>query len=274
MPFSVPFYVHPTAAITAGLSVVGNQTIEVNDDDLAMLQPLERLELATALHLKQRIGESPYALDAKYETKGRDLEAAAPTIEELQRLLANRVLERKRFDDFYAAMMVEETKRMEAERAADLRRQEEEAVRKHEAERVAVAQRRTLEKWIVEYGDDNQKARHKEGLLPEEEVLVAVTEHVFDDLEANERYSSIKIEEVCRCECADDVKFVKGPGPLSAKEYEHLTELRSEMPKGTAVEIVRHEGKCPSCDCEAVVRCSADLTLAWHGFTLKRRYLL
>lgn len=200
-------------------------------------------ESLTALTQPERVALAVAFATGVHLGTDTDPEATEPTIAEVRRILAFRL-------------------------SAQSRQHEEARLRKA-----------SLDKWIKDHGDDNQKERHREGLLPEEEALEAMRESFFDPLENNERYSAIRKTEACDCGCYEDVVFdnraAAGTAPgLTATQFEKLKEIRELAPKGAAIETRMHIAKCDECDCAPVHRPSARVTLVWQGWTLTREYLL
>ncbi len=164
---------------------------------------------------------------------------------------------------------VPEVKKVLAARiAARQKRQEEGRVR-----------RAGLARWVKEHGDDSQKERLKEGLLPEDEVLESMRDQVFDLTDTYERYTPIEKDEACKCGCYESVEFTNTlaantPPGLSGDEYARLKEVRESAPKGCIVVARMHKAKCPECACPGVTKPSAHATIEAHGWVLTREYAL
>lgn len=255
-------YVDPTAAILAGNIVTGDQVVQITMDDLKRLTEGQRAELATAF----RDGD----LGQGFREKGVSLEdrpAVAPTVEEVFLLLdhriAQRTLHRQRAEEVRAA-----------EEAAQKTAEEKKIVEKQEAERQAYQRILRLQDWVKANGDDSQKARLREGLLPEEEILESLTEAVFDALDSHERYTPMKVDDVCECSCAPEVQFSIVPSTgFTDQQYKTLLSIREDAPEKAEVLAMMHVGRCPRCGCNPQVRNVVHVLYDWHGIPLRRKYV-
>lgn len=166
-----------------------------------------------------------------------------------------------------------EIKRQHA--ANEARKREEAEVARRAEEKKAVQRKQAIHKWVKEHGTDSQKDRLKEGVLPDDEVLKDIRDDLFGDLAEFDRYARLKAEDVCACDCVDNVDFVTDNiVELSADQYDQFSVIRSNAPDSAKVEAKRHHGSCPNCTCDQVTRYSALVTVEWNGYTLSREYAL
>lgn len=245
----VQVHVSARAAITAGKTATGKRELSIRADELRALPDELRLELALAYEASETIGLAE-----------GDPPMAEPTLEALRVVLDARAKVRK--------------EHAEAERKASARRDEE---AKASARAIAAkdnARSKALRAWIEKNGDDEQKARMKEGFLREDEILDAVAEELID-VRGYETYEPMHKGEVCECACAGAVVFVKdAPRYMDGFQFAKLTAIREQLPEGATAEPVEHRGKCPKCTCLETARITARVTLPWEGWLLVREFSL
>lgn len=112
--------------------------------------------------------------------------------------------------------------------------------------------------WVEAHGTENQKARHKDGLLPDNEIIDAIRSEAYTGLKGFPRYDKMKASDVC--EGYDDydgdthyhdVDFdVETADTLTADQYDRLQEIKKAAPKDATVEARIHTGKCDECETE------------------------
>ncbi len=256
MPFRVKIRVDERAAIEAGYDQLGVHEVEVDAAFLQAMKKEERSELALAVQAGATLGDGC--------DLGPDEKAVAPTKEEVQRLVAGRAAARNK--------KTQQAKEEEGKaRAQEARAAEEKA----EHARAAAQRLLALHKWISSHGDESQKARLKEGVLPEAEILEAVTEQVFESLDYFDRYEKIKRRAACECACEEDVTFeTKVPTAMTDVQFAALGQIRESAPKGSVTMARLHVASCTTCDCPAVQRLSARVTVIWNNIPLTRDYAL
>ena len=140
--------------------------------------------------------------------------------------------------------------------------------------------------WVAEHGDENQQARHAEGLLPEDEAVAGIRRQTFACLDNVTRYERITAAEV-RAACDDDDAAAYDTpqfatveaGSLDAEEYETLRAIRERLrAAGVDAECQPREHRGWLDDDEPdghVVRRRSVLVTATVGeLTLSREYAL
>jgi hypothetical protein len=234
------------AAILAGKSRVGTQTIEINDEGLAKLNETQRSEVAALLEGAPDLGTLP-----------SDPPIVEPTLEAVTHVLDARAAGRK---------AVEEARRVEDARAAELA-----AIAVHESKSKDVQRAKALRDWVNKNGDDEQKARMAEGFLREDELLESITDETFDI--TLPRYELLRRGDACDCACAGHVKFEeRGPRYMDSAQFARLTAVRESAPEGATVEPIEHGAACPSCKCVPIARVTARVSLPWNGWLLVRDF--
>lgn len=242
-------YVSPRAAILAGKTVVGNQTISIVDEDLKKVPEDLRLELALAYEAKDHIGQDP-----------GEPPVIEPSLVAILPALTHRAAARK--------------VAVEAQRKVDARAAEEALVASRENTAKDNARSKALRVWVEKHGDDEQKARMLEGFLPEDEILDEISEELLD-IPMLSKYDALRRGDACECACAGRVQFEIGPPRyLDAFQFAKLTTARENAPEGSTVTAVEHKASCPSCKCVPIARIEARVTLPWNGWLLVRSYLL
>ena len=168
-------------------------------------------------------------------------------------------------------------------RAEAQRRNEQSKQRREAAEAVMVAaeQRKAeqIANWVRDHMDDNAQGRFKLGLLPTDEVLASLREHVFADLAPFPRYQRIDSDDI---DHLDGCSEYGDPGmsceteaaeSLTAEQFTVMASIRESAPEGATVEARVHTCCCD--DCEAgIVRFSALVTVPFGELTFSREYSL
>ena len=131
--------------------------------------------------------------------------------------------------------------------------------------------------WITEHAPELLD-RHREGFLPEAELLDRVRDVIFGAIVAP-RYSRIVDHEILFTEnCDPDAEYsADDAGELTAAEYAALQVIREQAGGGATVQACEHEGHCGcqhcgSVDNTQVVRRSARVSVKWGGRILSREY--
>ena len=255
--FQVRVRINPADAIRAGRSKFGIVSVDVSDENLGSLDADLREELVRIVTSGDIVGDG-----------SDDGPIHAPEFQELVASLRRRADARKRDE-------AAERAAGEAARVASARSEEEEAVRKREYGAKEALRQKAIKDWVEEHGDDSQQARLREGLLPEEEILEAVVNEVFEDLDDQTRYDPIRLDQVCDCLCARRVQFTQSPPQtVDSAQFRILHDIREDAPKGALVETVLHRAACPACSCVPLARLTARVTVEWNGWLLAREYLL
>jgi len=132
--------------------------------------------------------------------------------------------------------------------------------------------------FLAEYGTDNQRARHKEGLLPQRELVDLIRERVFARLDAFDRYAKINADDIDHSDDCDhelSPKYmVDAATELDADDYARLSRIRKAAPDGAEVEARKHVGVCTCCTSDRVYKRSALVSVEWHGRKLSREYAI
>lgn len=179
--------------------------------------------------------------------------------------------------------------RREAEAEAEAKRQAQAQARAEaEAKAKAEAERTEME-WLARYGTGNQRARHAEGLLPDEELLALVRGVVFGGLDyladgtQRRRYQRLHVADHAHheeCSDSDRVTFnVEEAQSLTAEQYDALCEVRAlvaSAPIPLVVEAREHVascGGCPGTD-DVRIRYSLHVSGTWAGRMISREYAL
>ena len=246
---SLSVFVSPRAAIVAGRTSIGVQTLNVPEAELKELPEALRFELALAYETGKPLGED--------QSEPPIVEA---TIAGIRPVLEARASRRAKLD--------------EAQKIADARAAEIALVAAREATANDNARARALRKWVETRGDDEQKARMAEGFLPEDEILDEICAEVLD-LPGFRIYDKLRRGDACDCACAHQVDFQEGP-PLymDAHQFARLQAAREAAPEGAKVEVIQHRAACSACRCAPIARLEARITLPWSGWLLVRQYAL
>lgn len=246
---SINVHVSPRAAILAGKTRVGSQSLAVEDSEVAVLPEALRFELALAFESGEPLGKDP-----------SEPAVTEPSMEAIRPVLEARAARRK---------VVDEEKRKQAARDAEVA-----AVSAREATAMDNARSRALRAWIDKHGDDEQRARMTEGFLPEEEILDAICDELLD-LPGFSNYDPLHKGHACDCACAGKVKITEdAPRHMDSFQFARLQTAREAAPAGATVTVVEHRAACPACNCAPIGRLEARVTMAWHGWMLVRQYAL
>jgi hypothetical protein len=246
---SISVYVSPRAAILAGKTRVGSQTLNIDADALAALPEELRLELALAYESGEPIGKMP-----------GEPPVVEPSLEAVRPALEMRAAQRKTVDD---------EKRKQAARDAEVA-----AVNARESTAKDNARSKALRIWVDKHGDDEQKARMAEGFLPEDEILNTICEELLD-LPGFNLYDALHKGHACECACAGKVKITEStPRHMDSFQFAKLQAAREAAPDGATVSVVEHRAACPACNCVPIARLEARVMMPWHGWMLVRQYAL
>jgi hypothetical protein len=236
------------AAILAGKSRVGTQTIEITEAGLASLDEVQRAEIAALLEGDSDLGSLP-----------TDPPIIEPTLEAVRHVLDARAAGRK---------ALEATRRVEEARAAEAA-----VVASRESKAKDVQRTQALRSWINKNGDEEQKARMAEGFLREDEILESIIDDMFDI--QLPRYELLRRGDACDCACAGNVQFEeRGPKYMDSAQYGRLTAARESAPEGATVAAIEHRAACPSCKCVPIARVTARVSVPWNSWLLVRDYSL
>lgn len=169
----------------------------------------------------------------------------------------------------------ENTARAVATRQAQLEKDAEE-------KRAAAEFSAALTEWIGKKGTTNQIGRRAENLMPDDEILVLVRNEVFEPLDVFPRFEKLDNEDVeCESEGAEEgvprFETREADIALSDDEFQHLVDIRAELPEGAGAVPRMHRGWC-ACrfdDCHFEIhKLSTLVTIEWHGRKLSREYAL
>lgn len=245
---SIRVVVSPRAAIVAGKSRVGPQSIEITDELLARLDAAQRAEIAALVEGDSELGTLP-----------DDPPIIEPTVDAIIPALDARATGRKARED--------------ARRAADARAAEEAAVSAREAKAKDALRAKALRDWIAKNGDEEQKARMSEGFLRDDEILETIQDELLGL--PFPPYDLLRRGDACDCACASHVIFeTHGPKYMDSAQYARLMAVRESAPEGAAVEPIEHRAACPSCKCVPIARITARVSLPWSGWLLVREFSL
>lgn len=258
MSFQLKVYVDPTAALLAGRTVIGDQIVEVTDQDIVPMSPRMCQELAIAI--TETLGRGYRGKD--------DLPLSEPSFACVYNSINARIKIADALDEEARTLAYEaEARAAQAARLAE--------ITKAEAGKRAAALKLALHKWIEKNGSESQKQRFKEGLLPEQEIVTAIEETLFESLDSYEKYVRIQKEEACACSCFEDVaRTVEMLTSLTDAQFELVGEIRSEAPKSADISLRLHHAKCKSCVCAGIDRSSVRVSMDWNGCQMVREYLL
>jgi hypothetical protein len=161
------------------------------------------------------------------------------------------------------AVAEEQTTKLKAENA---RKSKEAAARHQEAEQKMAA---ALEAFLSERGTDVQRKRRAAKLMPDEEVLAMVRDHVFAPLDNLPRYERMKADDY---RDYDDEKIdfeTRDAESATDEQFESMEAIRKLIP-GATVELREHVASKD--DEEKEVRPGFLVTVAWNGHKLSREY--
>lgn len=234
------------AAIMAGKATTGVMALSLTDADLETLPVELREEIAIAYEADEVVeSNDPPIVEAT-------LSALVPVLEARAKARTAADVEQRKTQ----ARSAEEAK--ETDRLL--------AVRNN-------ARSKALRAWVEEHGNDEQKARLREGFLPEPEMLDAVAAELLD-ISGYAPYTPLFKGEACECACAGNVVFTtKSPPPyVDAGTFATLTGLREAAPIGASVEPVEHRAHCAQCKCAPIARITGKVSLPWEGWLLVREF--
>lgn len=100
-----------------------------------------------------------------------------------------------------------------------------------------------LAQWVTEYGSENQRARHAAGLLPEAEVIAAITDVAFFPvgIAQYDRITADEFEDDDTGEVRPDY-CVGDANSASAAQWDAMEAVRAALPEGAEVKLRRHTG--------------------------------
>lgn len=242
------------AAVLARRATAGVVSVEVTDDDLRDL-PEALLEEFAVVVETDAVLQGPGVRDATFASIRAALQELAET------RAASRALAEQQEREGLAA----------AEKTAV-----DAAARAKDAEDRDRARTRALRAWVNEHGSDDQRARQKEGFLPDSEVVEEVTDSLFEVTE--DEYEALSKGQACDCDrgCAGSVRFtISTTGfTMDSRQYAVLEKVRETAPSGSTVTPRMHKAACPECKCTPIARMSALVTLPWCGWLLTKEYSL
>lgn len=257
MTLQVKVRVEARAAVLARKAIAGVIPVNVEESDLASLSDAQLAELADIID------------------RGETLESSlvsAPTFDVVRTVLDERVQAKVAHAE--ATKAAEEAKRNAEARAA-----EEDVARKRGNVRRDAENKKAIEAWLEEHGDDDQKERHIAGFLSDEEIIDEALHKIFE-IEEDE-HVPLRKELACDCDrgCASAVRFsvqpiVAGVTPLDSRQFSTLDRIRETAPDGATVEARTHRASCPECKCTPIARLTARVCLEWHGYLLVKEYAL
>ena len=149
-----------------------------------------------------------------------------------------------------------------------------EAGRRNDAEKQARID--LIDAWVAGKGTENQKGRHALGLLPQDEVLDAMRDEVFEALESFPRYEKIKkkdLEHAEYCDIRGITCDVSDAAALTAEQYDQFAAIQKAAPQGAHSAALEHECECSECDAK-LTRTSARVGVTIGAFTFTREYAL
>lgn len=134
---------------------------------------------------------------------------------------------------------------------------------------------------VREFGTDDQRGRLDDDLLPDEELLKIVRDHVFTDLTTFPRYEKLTSKDVEHefdgeylDECGGEVDFSAGTvESLVAETWRNLKAIQAAAPEGATVTPRYHAAMCDRCGAETE-RFSALVSVEWHGRQFSREYAI
>lgn len=175
-----------------------------------------------------------------------------------------------------ASKIIEAKKRAEAEAEAEAakRREEEEL----EISRVRCAR---IERWLVECGNENQRARYARGLLPDEEVLAGIRDEVFAPID--ERCGLRWYEPITPKDMKETLGDGNGisyavslhDGPMNLGEYVALVAVESaffDLPGDWDARLCWHRAWYRNSSWPELQRPAIRVTFTGDGMTFAREY--
>ena len=249
--------IEPRAAILARKAKAGVLSVNVSEEDLKALdEPL--LELLAQVVESEEVLEGPLVHDATF-----DVVKAVLSERHTRRLAADKDAELQKA----------------AARAAEARAAEESLANRRATAERETANKKAISTWVAENCDEEMKERLDAGFLPEEEIIDEVLHQLFEINE--DEYVPLKKEQACDCErgCTGSVKFtvtpiLPGVATLDSRQFATLERVKVSAPAGSTVEPRLHKASCPECKCTPLARTSALVTLEWNGWLLKKEYQL
>ena len=135
----------------------------------------------------------------------------------------------------------------------------------------------TIADWVKKHGTTDQKARAAEGLLPQQDVLDAMRNALFEPLAQFERFKRLQGTDFCRCDWIDEdnIEYESGEAESASKReyegYRAIREIARNIQKDAGVELRYHRGECDGCD-KSKTRKSVRVTLHHGPFVFSREY--
>lgn len=133
-----------------------------------------------------------------------------------------------------------------------------------------------LDDWVVQHGTDNQKGRHRRGLLPEQEIVNNIKQRAFTPFDQFRRFARLDDKHVCKQPFDhDDVDYqAYDAEELTGQEFGRLEEIE-EAAKGRDCTVTprEHWGCCGICD-RLVVRRGARVVATVGELEFSREYAL
>ena len=148
--------------------------------------------------------------------------------------------------------------------------------RRAEKAELLKAQDAQIAKWVEKSGNQSQKDRLAEDMLPRDEIVDFIRDEAYVPLTGFPRYDKLKASDICTCEysysddycdCSYDVKTKTTATP---EEYGILQEIKKLIPDAT-VELREHEGTSDDCE-NTVTRTGIMVRVKVGAFDFSREY--
>lgn len=128
--------------------------------------------------------------------------------------------------------------------------------------------------WIQKHGTDNQRGRLAAGLLPDAEIVQAITDATFASIQS-EAYEKLTADDVdCTCQYNEDCKVEFDAGDddkATAEQWDALCALKAQLPENATVQLRWHKAEREECD-QSVLRYSLKATVPIGPMTVSREF--
>lgn len=131
--------------------------------------------------------------------------------------------------------------------------------------------------WVETHGTDDMRERFSAGVLPDDELYLAVRRQLFEPLDGMPRYERIRYSDFesngyDAPQSDEDVDYkVNGLEALSAEQWRMIKKIRGLAPENAEIEPRIHEATWED---QTIRRCSVRVSIDWHGRRLARVYAL
>lgn len=121
-----------------------------------------------------------------------------------------------------------------------------------EKDRKAAEEQALKAEWVSQYGTDDMKERFEAGVLPEDELLDVVRDHLYAPLNDFPRYQKMKKGDICE---ADENEYedhrvsykTEDLTEMTADQFAMMKKIKAAAPEGAVIEARKHVGVCADC---------------------------